>query len=66
MLPGKQKRAVYASAISDGGDDYPYADSPNEEHEVFQVDTDINDIMVHATNTSRFGKLKATASGKPK
>jgi hypothetical protein len=52
-LPGKQKRAIYAMA-SDGGDDYPYADNLNAEHEVFQVDADINDIIVHATNTSRF------------
>jgi hypothetical protein len=42
VLPGKQKRAVYSSAISDDGNDYPYYDNPNEEHEVFQVDTDIN------------------------
>jgi hypothetical protein len=65
MLPGKQKRAVYASALSDGGDNYPYADNPNEDHEVLQVDTDINDILVHATNTSRFGMLEAADSGKP-
>jgi hypothetical protein len=66
VIPGKQKRAVYASAISDGGDDYPYADNQNEDYEVFQVDTDINDIIVHATNTNRFSKLKAADSGKPK
>jgi hypothetical protein len=60
VLPGKQKRAVYASAISDGGDDYPYADNPNDEYEVFQVDTDINDIKFHAT----FSKLKAEDSAK--
>jgi hypothetical protein len=66
VLPGKQKRVVYASAISDGGDDYPYADNPNEEYEVFQVDIDINDIIVHATSTNRFSKLKTADSGKPK
>jgi hypothetical protein len=33
---------------------------------VLQVDTDINDILLHATNTSRFGKLKAAESGRPK
>jgi hypothetical protein len=66
VLPGKQKRAVYALAISDGGDDYPYVGNPNEEYEVFRADTDINDIIVHATNTNRFSKLKAIDSGKPK
>jgi hypothetical protein len=65
MLPGKQKRAVYASAISDGGDDYPCADNPNDQYEFFQVHTNINDILVYATNTSRIGKLKAADSGKP-
>ena len=50
-LPGKQKRAVYASAIVSDDIDDPQ----DGEYKVFQVDTDISDIMAYATDTNRFG-----------
>jgi hypothetical protein len=62
--PGLQKHAVYASAIFDGGDDYPMLVIRMKSMRAFQADTDINDM--HATNTSRFGQLKEADSGKPK
>ena len=54
-LPGKQKRAVYASEIASDGIDYSGSDPPDGEYEVFRVDTDISDIMAYATDTNRFG-----------
>jgi Reverse transcriptase (RNA-dependent DNA polymerase) len=52
--PGKQKRAVYATVVDDFATD-PYTGDGNGEYEVFQVDTDISDIMAYNTNTNRFG-----------
>jgi len=55
-LPGKQKRAVYATSIVDDDiDPYSYEGSNDGEYEVINVDTDVHDIMVHATDTNRFG-----------
>jgi hypothetical protein len=61
-LPGKQKRAVYATAITNDDGDYPFDDNPDGEYEVFKVDTDISDIMVHASNTNRFGSQQGTGN----
>ena len=52
--PGKQKRAVYATLVDDVETD-PYTGDGNGEYEVFQVDTDISDIMAYNTNMNRFG-----------
>ena len=55
---GKQKRAVYL-ASTDDGDYYP----GNQEHggyDVFQVDTDISDIMVYNSEAHRFGNQERT------
>ena len=62
-LPGKQKRAVYAASVSNDDVDYRFDDTLDGEYEVFQVDTDINDIMAYNTDTNRFGKKYN--SGKP-
>jgi hypothetical protein len=54
-LPGKQKRAVYTTMISEDDQD-PYYDTTHDEgYAVYNIDTDISDIMVNATSTSRFG-----------
>jgi hypothetical protein len=47
--PGKQERVVYATLFDDG-DNNPYTGNGNGEYEVFQVDTDISDIMAYNTN----------------
>jgi hypothetical protein len=54
-LPGKQKRAVYASIIPEDNQDTYYDVPYHEEYAVYNIDTDISDIMVNATNTNRFG-----------
>jgi hypothetical protein len=48
-LPGKQKRAVYTAASSNGDGDggNPYDDIKDGDYYVFQVDTDISDIMAY-------------------
>jgi hypothetical protein len=54
-LPGKQKRAVYATETSSDYLTYPFDDATDGEYEVFQVDTAIDDIMAFTTNTSKGG-----------
>ena len=51
-LPGKQKRAVYTSEYVQ---DYGVEDDKGGEYEVFNVDTDISDVLVNYTSTNRFG-----------
>jgi hypothetical protein len=55
--PGKQKRAVYASLVDEIEND-PFLNNINHggEYKVFQVDTDISDILAYSTNINRFGK----------
>jgi hypothetical protein len=65
-LPGKQKRAVYSTAISIDDGHISVDDTLNGEYAVFTVDTDVSDIMVNATNSNRFGNRRATNNGKPK
>jgi hypothetical protein len=57
-LPGKQKRSVYASAISGDEEHYPF--NPKGEYEVFHVDLDVSEVMVNSTNTKCFGNLQQT------
>mgnify|MGYP006328857003 FL=1 len=47
MVPGKNKRAVYATAMEGG------ADGTYGSYEAYRVDTDVSDILVHASNTGR-------------
>ena len=46
-LPGKQKRAVYASEFD--------SDTYNGHYETYRVDTDVADIMAHSSDTNRSG-----------
>jgi hypothetical protein len=62
-LPGKQKRAVYTATSSNDDGSYPYDDIKDGEYNVFQVDTDISDIMAFNTSMKRFDNKKNT--GKP-
>ena len=55
MLPGKQKRAVYSSILSEDNPNDTYDDVTDHRLEVFHVDTDISDIMVNNTNTKYHG-----------
>jgi hypothetical protein len=54
-LPGKQKRAAYATETSRDYLTYPFDDTTDGEYEVFQVDNAIDDIMSFTTNTSKGG-----------
>jgi hypothetical protein len=54
-LPGKQKRAVYASETSSDNLTYPFDDTTDGEYEVFQVDTAVDDIMAFTTDKSKGG-----------
>jgi hypothetical protein len=63
-LPGKQKRAVFATEAYGDDDGYPNGDPSNGEYEVFNVDTDIDHITAFATGTRLFGNKPA--SGHPK
>jgi hypothetical protein len=47
VLPGKQKRTVYASEFD--------SDTYNTNYETYRVDTDVADIMANATDTNRSG-----------
>jgi hypothetical protein len=47
-LPGKQKRAVYASEFD--------SDNYNGNYETYRVETDVAEIMANATNTNRSGR----------
>jgi hypothetical protein len=55
-LPGKHKRAVYAADTSIDDVDYRIDDVTDGKYDVFQVDTEVADIMAFATDTNRFGK----------
>ncbi|MFA9289584.1 MAG: hypothetical protein ACEQSA_06995, partial [Weeksellaceae bacterium] len=59
-LPGKQKRAVYTAVSSSGDGGHPYDDIQDGEYKVFQVDTDISDIMAYNTDMNRFANRKNT------
>ena len=52
-LPGRQKRAVYSSVLSDNDLDYPYDHADDGQYEAYQVDTDISEIMAYAANSNR-------------
>jgi hypothetical protein len=56
-LPGKQKRAVYSTAIAVDDRHISVADTLDGEYAVYTVDTDVSDIMV---NANHFGKRRAT------
>jgi hypothetical protein len=47
VLPGKQKRALYATELD--------SDTYNANYENYRVGTDVADIMVNATDTNRSG-----------
>jgi hypothetical protein len=63
-LPGKQKRAVYTSATASEDVEYRFDDTPDAEYGIFQVDTDISDVMANVTDTSRIGSN--SNNGRPK
>jgi hypothetical protein len=51
-LPGRQKRAVYSSVLSDNDLDYPYDHADDSQYKVYNVDTDISEIMAYAANSN--------------
>lgn len=55
-LPGKQKRAVYVSEFE--------SDTYTDTYEAYRVDTDVEDIMAHATDTNRSGNRPPYGSNK--
>jgi len=61
--PTKQKRAVYATSIAE---EDPFDDNRDGEFEVFQVDTDVSDIMVYNADTNRFGQNRGGTQHKSK
>ena len=65
--PGKQKRAVYA-ALVDETDNDPLLNDTNHggEYGVFQVDTDISDILAYNTNMNRSGASRNDMQTKTK
>ena len=70
-LPKKHKRAVYAADTSIDDVDYHFDDVPDGKYDVFQVDTEVADIMAFTTDTKRFGKQqqggpKASSSRVPR
>jgi hypothetical protein len=48
VLPGKQKRGIYASEFD--------SDNYNGSYETYHVDTDVAEIMANATDTNRSGQ----------
>ena len=48
--PGKQKSAVYAALVDDADNDPFQEDSHDGQYDIFQVDTDISDILAYNTN----------------
>jgi hypothetical protein len=50
-LPGKQKLAVYTSVTASEDMEYRFDDTPDAEYGIFQVDTDISDVMANVTDT---------------
>jgi hypothetical protein len=45
---------VYSSVIRDNDLDYPYDHADYGQYEVYQVDTDISEIMAYASNVNKF------------
>jgi hypothetical protein len=54
-LPGKQKRAAYATETSSDYLTYPFEDTTDGEYEMFQVETAIDNIIAFTTDTSKGG-----------
>ena len=53
--PGKQKRAIYSTLVDNTDGDPFQSDYQSGEYEVFQVDTDISDILAYNTDMNRSG-----------
>jgi hypothetical protein len=53
-LLGKQKSAVYTAMTSEEAPGRYYSDGRDYDYAVYNIDTDISDIMVNTTNASRF------------
>jgi hypothetical protein len=53
-LPGRQKRVVYSSVISDNDLDYPYGHADEGQYEAYQGYTDILEIIAYASNVNKF------------
>jgi hypothetical protein len=51
-LPGKQKRAVYTTAISGNNLDKPYDPVDDKGYTAYSVDTTISEIMVNAADSN--------------
>jgi hypothetical protein len=51
-LPGKQKRAVYATAIANNNSEEPYEIVDDAGYEAYSVDTTISEIMVNAADSN--------------
>jgi hypothetical protein len=69
-LPGRQRRAVYTATTTDRDPGYscdqyyPYEYLGNGPYEAYQVDTDISDIMAHASESKRFGNRSGSGNAK--
>jgi hypothetical protein len=63
-LPGKQKRAVYTTAISGNNLDEPYDPVDDAGYTAYAVDTTISEIMVNVTDSIQFsGKSGKRSQG---
>ena len=65
-LPGKQKRAVYSTTTSNDDDNYQVDNDLKGEYEVFKVDTDVSDILVHSSNSTYLSNKPKTFPGSEK
>jgi hypothetical protein len=61
-LPGKQKRAVYTATISEDESEGYYNVGQDDGYAAYSNDTDVSDIMVNTTNTSRFGNTSINSN----
>jgi len=65
-LPGKQKRAVYASEYVQDYDIPFTPENSDGDYKVFNVDTDISDVLINYSNTNRFGNQVTKGGDKRK
>jgi hypothetical protein len=65
-LSGRQKRAVYMTGIPKNDLEYPYDPVDDGVYEAYWVDTDISEIMAHASESHRFGNRSGTRNPRSK
>jgi hypothetical protein len=61
-LPGRQKRAVYATAIAGNEVDEPYDPYDDKGYKAYLVDTTISEIMVNAADSNQFSGKSGNGS----